>query len=90
MERDVEHILTGLFIAVNAPFLYRKASLIASAGGGGFAGVNGDGGSGGGIGVSGSKGGGIGGGEAPTAIRAGSGNQRARFGSKFDGEALTG
>ena len=37
MERDVEHILTGLFIAVNAPFLYRKASLIASAGGGGFA-----------------------------------------------------
>lgn len=90
MERDVEHILTGLFSAVNAPFLYRKASLIASAGGGGFAGVNGNGGLGGGIGVSGSKGGGIGGGEAPTAIGAGEGNQRARFGSKFDGEALTG
>ena len=90
MERDVEYVLTGLFSAVNAPFLYRKASLIASVGGGGFAGVDGNGGLGGGIGVSGSKGGGSGGGEAPTALKPGEGNQRARFGSKFDGEALTG
>ena len=90
MERDVEHVLTGLFPAVNAPFLYRKASVIAIVGGGGMAGVNGNGGLGGGIGVSGSDGGGQGGGEAPIAIGAGQGGQRARFGSKFDGEALTG
>ena len=89
MERDVEHVLTGLFPAVNAPFLYRKASVIAIVGGGGMAGVNGNGGLGGGIGVSGSDGQG-GGGEAPIAIGAGQGGQRARFGSKFDGEALTG
>jgi hypothetical protein len=89
MERDVEHVLTGLFPAVNAPFLYRKASVIAIVGGGGMAGVNGNGGLGGGIGVSGSDGQG-GGGEAPIAIGAGEGGQRARFGGKFDGEALTG
>ena len=47
------------------------------------------GGSGGGISVSGSDGQG-GGGHAPTAIGPGEGGQRARFGSKFDGEALTG
>ena len=36
MERDVEYVLTGLFPAVNAPFLYRKASVIAIVGGGGM------------------------------------------------------
>lgn len=90
MERNVEHILTGLFPAVNAPFIYRKASVIAIVGGGGNAGVNGDGGDGGGINVSGEDGKGRGGGHAPTAIGPGEGGQRARFGSKFDGEALTG
>ena len=29
MERDEEYVLTGLFSGVNAPFLYRKATLIA-------------------------------------------------------------
>jgi len=38
MERDVEHVLTGLFDAVDAPFLYRKGSLIAVVGGGGASG----------------------------------------------------
>ena len=90
MKKDEEYILTGLFPAVNAPFLYRKASVIAIVGGGGMAGVNGNGGLGGGIGVSGSDGKGRGGGHAPTAIGPGEGGQRARFGSKFDGEALTG
>jgi hypothetical protein len=90
MERNVEHILTGLFPAVNAPFIYRKASVIAIVGGGGSAGVNGNGGAGGGISVSGEDGKGRGGGHAPTAIGPGEGGQRARFGSKFDGEALTG
>ena len=90
MERDVEHVLTGLFPAVDAPFLYRKASVIAIVGGGGDAGTRGNGGRGGGIGVSGSDGDGQGGGEAPIAIGAGEGGQRARFGGAFDGEALTG
>jgi len=53
MERDVEYILTGLFSAVNAPFLYRKASLIAVVGGGGNSGGGGDAGDGGGIDISG-------------------------------------
>lgn len=90
MERNVEHVLTGLFPAVNAPFIYRKASVIAIVGGGGSAGVNGNGGDGGGINVSGEDGKGRGGGHAPIAIGPGEGGQRARFGSKFDGEALTG
>ena len=90
MKRNEEYVVTGLFSAVNAPFLYRKASVIAIVGGGGFAGVNGNGGDGGGIGVSGENGKGVGGGEAPIAIGAGQGGQRARFGSKFDGAALTG
>ena len=90
MERNEEYILTGLFDAVNTPFLYRKASVIAIVGGGGSAGINGDGGDGGGISVSGEDGKGRGGGHAPTVIGPGEGNQRARFGSRFDGEALTG
>ena len=28
MEKDVEYVLTGLFSAVNAPFLCRKATLM--------------------------------------------------------------
>ena len=35
MKKDEEYIITGLFSAVNAPFLYRKASLIAVVGEGG-------------------------------------------------------
>ena len=53
MARDEEYIFTGLFSAINAPFLYRKASLIAVVGEGGDAGAGGDGGDGGGINVAG-------------------------------------
>ena len=59
MERNVEYMLTGLFSAVNAPFLYRKGSLIAVVGAGGAAGRGynngnrGRGGDGGGINISG-------------------------------------
>ena len=62
MAKDVEYILTGLFDSVNAPFLYRKGTLIAVVGGGGDAGtVNSDGGDGGGVNVAGENGGGNGG-----------------------------
>jgi hypothetical protein len=47
MERNVEYVLTGLFSAINAPFLYRKATLIAVVGAGGDASSRGGGGTGG-------------------------------------------
>ena len=56
MERNVEYVLTGLFSAINAPFLYRKATLIAVVGAGGDAssrGGGGIGGNGGGINLAG-------------------------------------
>jgi len=93
MERNVEHVLTGLFSAVNAPFLYRKASLIACVGAGGAgrpAGGN-SGGRGGGINVSGEDGGsaqGTGGGGQ--VVRAGEGTLAGAFGGAFDGTELTG
>ena len=86
MKRDEEYVLTGLFDAVNAPFLYRKATLIACVGAGGQ-GAGSRGGNGGGIGVAGAPSGSADGGRP---IVAGTGNLVARFGSKFDGAALTG
>ena len=87
METNEEYIITGLFSAVNAPFLYRKASLIAVVGAGGDAGrgfnnsSRGIGGDGGGISISGtdaSTGTGLGGekiesGELPSTGIVGSG-----------------
>ena len=58
LEQNVEYIITGLYDEVNAPFIYRKASLIAVAGEGGDAGRLQDGGLGGGVNVSGNDGGG--------------------------------
>ena len=55
MKKDEEYVLTGLFDAVNAPFLYRKATLIAVVGGGGASGNNIGGGSGGGINLKGDR-----------------------------------
>ena len=94
MERNVEHVLTGLFSAVNAPFLYRKASLIACVGAGGAgrpAGGN-AGGRGGGIGVSGENGASARAGNASggQAVQAGEGTLTGRFGGNFNGTALTG
>ena len=66
MNKNEEYILTGLFSSINAPFLYRKSSLIAVVGGGGDAGDEsgggGYGGDGGGISLAGVGGGGLGGG----------------------------
>ena len=92
MERNVEHVLTGLFSAVNAPFLYRKASLIACVGAGGAAlDRNRTGGAGGGIGISGedgasARGAGVGG----QAVEAGQGTLAGQFGGAFNGTELTG
>ena len=51
LERNVEYIITGLYEEVNAPFVYRKASLMACAGGGGRPTTFGNGKDGGGVGV---------------------------------------
>ena len=92
MERNVEHVLTGLFSAVNAPFLYRKASLIACVGAGGAAiDRNRTGGAGGGIGISGEDGASArGAGHGGQAVRAGEGTLVGVFGGAFDGPTLTG
>ena len=47
MKKDEEYVLTGLFSAINAPFLYRKGTLIAVVGAGGDCGSGGGGGFGG-------------------------------------------
>ena len=49
MKKDDEYVLTGLFDGVNAPFLYRKGTLIAAVGEGGWGGHYGRGGNGGGV-----------------------------------------
>ena len=56
MKKDDEYILTGLFSGVNAPFLYRKGTLIAAVGEGGHGGHFGRGGAGGGVKTSGEDG----------------------------------
>jgi hypothetical protein len=56
MKKDEEYILTGLFSGVNAPFLYRKGTLIAAVGEGGWGGHYGRGGNGGGVKTSGEDG----------------------------------
>ena len=56
MTRNVEYVIAGLTTSVNAPFLYRKGTLIACVGGGGNAGTSGRGGAGGGVGIAGQSG----------------------------------
>ena len=58
LEKNTEYIISGLNNIVKAPFVYKKASLIACVGGGGDAGVamNADGGAGGGVGADGADG----------------------------------
>ena len=65
MKKNEEYILTGLFDAVDAPFLYRKATLIAVVGEGGDGGtLSSTGGFGGGINLGGEGGSGLFGGGA--------------------------
>ena len=82
MEQNVEYVIAGLSTSVNAPFVYRKATLIASAGGGGDAGGSGNGGFGGGIGISGEGGRGRGAGVGGEAFDAGTLPADGIFGSR--------
>ena len=81
IERNVEYILAGLIEAVNAPFLYRKATLIACVGGGGDADTLADGGFGGGINIAGNNGSGNGGGQSGLVIAEGTLPSNGIFGS---------
>ena len=83
MEQNVEYVLTGLNTLIDAPFLYRKGSLIACVGQGGAAGSSGNGGFGGGIGVSGDEGYGRRGGNGGESVSAGTLSNIGIFGSFF-------
>ena len=56
MTRNTEYVIAGLTESVNAPFIYRKSTLIACVGGGGYGGHYGRGGQGGGVNVAGESG----------------------------------
>ncbi len=88
MERNVEYVLAGLIEAVNAPFLYRKATLIACVGGGGDAGSGGTGGFGGGINLGGQGGLGVGAGTGGGRFAAGTLPSAGLFGSLTSIEAV--
>lgn len=92
MKRDEEYILTGLFDAVDAPFLYRKGSLIAVVGGGGASSSGQKGGDGGGINVAGEDGdgqGGSGGGSGGPLFEAGTLPSNGIFGDRNNLTAVT-
>jgi hypothetical protein len=59
MDRNTEYVIAGLISTINAPFIYRKGTLIACVGEGGGAGNSGKGGFGGGVDVGGSDGSGL-------------------------------
>ena len=63
IQKDIEHTISGLNEVINAPFVYRKAFLIACAGEGGHAGNGAHGGNGGGVSVGGESGWGLEGGQ---------------------------
>jgi len=81
MAKDEEYILTGLFDAVNAPFLYRKATLIAVVGEGGDGGTIGAGGQGGGVDLGGANGGHVNGGGGGARVAVGEMPANGVFGS---------
>ena len=91
MKKDEEYILTGLFDAVNAPFLYRKATLIAVVGEGGDGGtITSTGGFGGGINLGGEGGSGLfGGGAGGDVITAGTLPSNGYYGSLTTLTAVT-
>ena len=82
MKKDEEYVLTGLFDAINAPFLYRKATLIAVVGGGGASARTNFGGKGGGVNVAGEQGEGASGGSGGQRIEAGTLSSNGIFGSQ--------
>ena len=83
MVQNTEYIITGLSTALNSPFVYRKAELIACVGQGGGAGISGNGGNGGGVTNEGQDGRGRESGVGGVAIAEGTLGSNGIFGSKF-------
>ena len=89
MIKNTEYVIAGLISAVNAPFLYRMANLMACVGQGGSAGTSGRGGAGGGIDVAGESGWGFDRGEGGVQIPAGSMGGNGTFGSAYSRGNIT-
>ena len=84
MKKNEEYVIVGLTDLINAPFVYRKGTLIASVGGGGSGGSHSTGGKGGGINVSAAEPGfGRDGGLGAIAIPDGQLTERGVFGSLY-------
>ena len=84
LEQNTEYIISGLNEVINAPFVYRKASLIACVGEGGSAGNGATGGPGGGVNVSGGSGFGLEGGlDGGSVVPAGTLSGDGIFGSAY-------
>lgn len=81
LDQNVEYVISGLSPTINTPFIYRKATLIATVGRGGNAGPSGNGGFGGGIGVAGRRGSGPDPGEGGASFTAGNLPNSGIFGS---------
>jgi len=89
MKKNEEYVIAGLTDLINAPFVYRKATLIACVGEGGGGGSVSVGGKGGGINVStGESGFGRDGGRGAIAIPNGQLTERGVFGSVYPGADL--
>ena len=84
LDQNVEYIITGLYDEVNAPFIYRKASLIAVVGEGGDARTNGAGGQGGGVDLGGANGGHVNGGGGGARVALGEMPANGVYGSNTD------
>jgi hypothetical protein len=82
LEQNVEYAIAGLIGSINAPFFYRKASLIACVGGGGASGGGQKGGDGGGVNVAGENGRGSTGGSGGPLIEAGTLPSSGIFGDR--------
>ena len=88
MERNVEYVVAGLIEAINAPFVYRKGSLIACVGQGGDGGHYGRGGAGGGVFTSGEDGQGRLSGLGGVRVASGDLSNNGIFGGSFEADPL--
>ena len=88
MEKNVEYVIAGLIEAINAPFVYRKGSLIACVGEGGDGGHFGRGGAGGGVFTSGEDGQGRLSGLGGVRVASGDLPSNGIFGGSFEADPL--
>ena len=91
LKQNVEYVIAGLTADIQAPFLYRKAELMAVVGQGGYggwSGIDAQGGLGGGVDVEGGSGEGRFAGEGAVVIAAGGLGANGQFGSSYQSPIL--